>query len=237
LLADFNQAYPAANLRREEISFIHGGLVPISGADPKTGIVQRSRHYQIHDHQREGLRGLISVVGVKYTTARDVAEKVVDRVFRMWSLKSPPSTSAFTRLHGGQIERFKDFLETAIRNQPCGLDDKIVRHLIYNYGSVYPEILRFFDRSSHQDHKITDHLAVLRAEILHAVRHEMAQKLTDVVFRRTDLCTAGHCGEESLEFCSEVMGKELGWIQTRIQQELQEVQSVFTRSTEWREAS
>jgi len=229
LLADFNQAYPAASLRREEISFIHGGLVPISGADPKTGTVQRSRCYQIHDHQREGLRGLISVVGVKYTTARDVAEKVVDQVFRMWRLKSPPSTSAFTRLHGGDIDQFDSFLQTEIRREPCGLDDKIIRHLIYNYGAVYPEILRSFERDFNREHKITDRLVVLRAEILHGVRHEMAQKLTDVVFRRTDLCTAGHCGDEILEFCSQVMGKELGWAQAKIQKELQEVQSVFTQ--------
>jgi len=159
-----------------------------------------------------------------------VAKKVVDRVFRMRRQKVPPSTSALSPLHGGQISQFDSFVQTAIRQEPCGLADKTVRHLIYNYGAAYPEVLRYFDRSCGGNRPLTNHLAVLRAEILHGVRHELAQKLTDVVFRRTDLCTAGHCGDETLEFSSEVMGKELGWSHVKIESELQEVQSVFTGS-------
>ena len=58
----------------------------------------------------------------------------------------------------------------------------------------------------------------------------MAQKLSDVVFRRTELGSAGYPGNEALNICAETMGAELGWTSTQIQQELQEVQFAFEYS-------
>jgi len=227
LLNEINQACPSASLKREEISFVHGGLVPMSETDRETGYVQLAKHYQIHDHRNEGVKGLLSVVGVKYTTARHVAERVIDLVFEMRGQKPPRSTSSITPLHGGQIERFETFLHTEIGKRPYGLDEEAIRRLIYNYGSAYPEVLRYLDRDVHGGQKRTDRLAVLEAEILHGVHEEMAQKLTDVVFCRTELGTAGHPGDDILRFCAEVMGTELGWSEARIRRELQEVNEVF----------
>lgn len=226
-LDEINQAYPLASLRREDISFAHLGLVSILGIDPETDSVQLVKHCQIHDHQQGGVKGLISVMSVKYTTARHVAEKVIDRVFETRRQKPPPSTSAVTPLHGGQIEQFEAFLHTEIGRRPCGLGEQMVRHLIYNYGSAYPQVLQYFDRHANESRMMTEHVAVLRAQARYAVREEMAQKLADVVFRRTELGTDGHPGDETLRFCAEVMETELGWSQVRIQQELQEVNQSF----------
>jgi glycerol-3-phosphate dehydrogenase len=55
----------------------------------------------------------------------------------------------------------------------------------------------------------------------------MALKLSDVIFRRTDLGTAGYPGDDALTRCAEIMGKELGWNRQRIGKELQEVQAEF----------
>ena len=65
------------------------------------------------------------------------------------------------------------------------------------------------------------------AEVIHAVREEMAHKLADCVFRRTDLGTAGHPGEDALERCARLMGEELGWSSERRELELAEVRSRF----------
>ena len=48
-------------------------------------------------------------------------------------------------------------------------------------------------------------------EIEHAVRHEMARTLEDVVFRRTGLGTIGHPGREALLRCAAIMADHLGW--------------------------
>ena len=55
----------------------------------------------------------------------------------------------------------------------------------------------------------------------------MAQKLTDVVFRRTGLGTVGNPGETSLQMCAVIVAEELGWDAKRTQMELGEVREVF----------
>jgi glycerol-3-phosphate dehydrogenase len=48
----------------------------------------------------------------------------------------------------------------------------------------------------------------------------MAQNLGDVVFRRTDLATGNYPGREALRECAEILAVELGWNQSRIEQEI-----------------
>lgn len=225
-LQQINHIYPSANLTRHDVSFVHGGLLPRNSISAKTREPVLAKHYQIKDYSEEGLSGLISVVGVKYTTARDVAQKTVDRIFKLWGQKPPKSTSAFTPLHGGEIERFETFLHDAIARPPYGLDKEVMHRLVYNYGSVYPHILQYLDRDFDNSYA-RDNLAVLKAEVLHAVHEEMAHKLSDVVFRRTELGSAEYPGNEALKLCAETMGAELGWSHTRIKQELQEVNNIY----------
>jgi glycerol-3-phosphate dehydrogenase len=59
------------------------------------------------------------------------------------------------------------------------------------------------------------------------MREEMAQKLSDVVFRRTDLGTAAMPGEDALTSCANLMAAEKGWKQERIKAELAEVRKVY----------
>jgi glycerol-3-phosphate dehydrogenase len=226
-LDEINRSYPAAGLKPEDISFVHGGLLPSAGACPRTGAVKLPRKYRILDHREDGVQGVLSVVGVKYTAARLVAEEVVDQVFASWGKKPPRSPSSVTPIQGGEIDRFETYLRAQIEKKPCGLGEEVTRHLVYNYGSAYPEVLRYLDRCADECHPFIDHLALHNAEVLHGIRDEMAQKLTDVIFRRTELGTAGHPGDEVLTACAEIMGAELGWTAARTQQELQEVNEQF----------
>ncbi|MBE9126152.1 MULTISPECIES: glycerol-3-phosphate dehydrogenase/oxidase [unclassified Coleofasciculus] len=223
LLDQINQAYPPANLTREDVDFVHGGLLPRTGVDQQTGEPLLAKHHQIRDYSQEGLPGLLSVLGVKYTTARDVAQKAVDQVFKSWGQKPPKSTSAVTPLYGGTIERFEEFLQNAIAKSPDGLNEEVMRRLVYNYGSAYPEVLKYLDENLKESNEPINDLAVLKAEVIYAVREEMAQKLSDVVLRRTELGTAGLPGNEVLKICAETMGAEVGWSSAKVEQELQEV--------------
>ena len=232
LLNQVNRACPAADLSEEDVALVHGGLVPISGFDCGTGHVQLATRYQIRDFLGQGVKGIVSVVGVKYTTARHVAEKVIDRVFEVWGRKPPKPSSAVMPLYGGHIEQFEPFLRAQINARPYGLDEGVIRRLVYNYGSSYPAVLRYLDQHSasndgHAERGWEDPPDILKAEILHGIREEMAQKLSDIVLRRTELGTAGHPGDEALRFCADVMGAELGWDPSRRQQELRDLASAF----------
>ncbi len=76
-LAEAQAAFPWATLTAGDVSLVHSGLVP--GERDAHGLWSRDR---IRDHARDGAEGLISVLGVKFTTARAVAETAIDRVCR-----------------------------------------------------------------------------------------------------------------------------------------------------------
>lgn len=224
---EINQAYPGAALKRQDVLFFYGGLLPMDGEN-RVGEVKLTKHCRIYDHQeRDGIGGLISVVGVKYTTARNVAEKTIDLVVEKLGRKPLKSATEVTPLHGGNIERFDDFLSQEMNRRPKGLDGEIIRHLIYNYGSEYYQILKYIDEGSQWGEPVGGGSQVIKAEVLHGIREEMAQKLGDVIFRRTELGSAGDPGEECIRACAELIAAELGWDEVRKQREIEEVRERF----------
>lgn len=78
MIDGINAAAPSLELRRHQILRVHAGLLPAAAARTSDLATQPL----IHDHGAyNGPAGLFSVSGVKYTTARDVAEKTLRRVF------------------------------------------------------------------------------------------------------------------------------------------------------------
>jgi glycerol-3-phosphate dehydrogenase len=229
LLEDANRAYPGAHLAWEDVTLVHGGLVPIAGVDEARGTVRLSKRFRIYGSEAEGAEGVFSVVGVKYTTARNVAAAVIDRVQACLRRRQGGPTGTTFRLHGGQIDRFDDFLRDTLESPPAGLPEASVRRLVYNYGSAYPGVLAYHrpgpggtQRSGAQC-ELSPSLALLEAEIVYGVREEMACKLGDIIFRRTEIGTAGHPGGVVLAFCADVMSGACGWGPERRQQEIAEV--------------
>lgn len=223
-LAEVNLAYPAAQLTLADVMFVQAGLVPITGTDPLSGSVQLAKQFTIHNHEQEdGVKGLFSVMGVKYTTARHVAEKVLDAVFAAWGERSTRSSSATTPLHDGQIEQFDTFLNEAVEQRPFNLDPATMRQLILNYGTNYLDVLSYIAVNGRKPGKCD----LIAAETRYAVQIEMAQALPDVIFRRTELGTAGPPDEATLQNCAQVMGAELGWDQAQIQLEIEQTKQQF----------
>jgi glycerol-3-phosphate dehydrogenase len=87
--------------------------------------------------------------------------------------------------------------------------------------------MRYIDLNPHWRETVHADLPIIKAQVIYAVREEMAQKLTDVVFRRTGLGTLGDPGKASLQTCASLMADELGWDAQRTQRELMEVGELF----------
>lgn len=209
LLEQVNQAYPPAQLIREDVACVHGGLLP-QAAISDNGEPILAKRYCIQDHAQAGYSGLLSVTGVKYTTSRDVAQKTVDRLFQSWGQQAPPSQSATTPLVGGEIDPIEDFI--AAVSSGSQLPMKTVRGLVYNYGSEYRAVF-----ANGVDGDLNQ---VIAAQVRYAIRSEMAQTLKDVIFRRTDLGSAGPPDTATIRLCADVMSKELGWSHGRTESEI-----------------
>ena len=227
LLAEVNRSYPALALRREDVSLWNAGMVPMGENEPGVTDLRLAKRYRIIDHEaEEGIAGLVSVAGVRWTTSGDVGERVVELVRRKIGASGPRPDRASLRVYGGGMESFTSFMEEGRRHRPEQVAPAAMEHLLRNHGSAYGEVLSLLSENPELGRSVGAS-KVLRAEILHGVREEMACKLADVVFRRTDLGTAGDPGEDLLRDCAALMGAELGWDEARIQKELEEVRGAF----------
>jgi glycerol-3-phosphate dehydrogenase len=65
--------------------------------------------------------------------------------------------------------------------------------------------------------------------IAFAVQEEMALKLSDVIFRRTGLGSAGKPPGNSLEQCAEFMAAELGWDKAKKEIEIDGVKEKYNK--------
>ncbi len=233
LLDEVNEAYPGAELTLDDVKLVHRGFLPTT-AD-RDGDVKLVRKGQIHDHLNEdGVAGLISAVGVKYTTARDVAEQTVDMVIEKLELDYAPSTTAQTPVFGGNFLSLKSLIIDAQGRKSHRLDYKDVISLVYNYGREYETILFMMDDEDDQvDHlPLTQpHEKMIAAQVRLAIREEMAITLADVIRRRTDFGSAGHPGAELINFCAEIMAAELDWDASKIEQEIDAVDALYAFAT------
>jgi glycerol-3-phosphate dehydrogenase len=228
---EVNEANPSLALTIDDISIVNTGLTLFGSENSqppqKMSFGKRSR---LIDHYREHrLKGIVTLIGVRATTAQVMAEKAIDLIFSKWGVKGPKSRIRTSPIYGGRIGgSFERFVQEAIECNRLTIDAEAIRSLIHNYGSQYLEVLKYVDEEPTLAETIGS-TRVLKAEVLYAVRDEMAHKLTDVVFRRTDLGTAGHPGEAALRTCAKLMSAEMGWDEERTQDELCEVTAAYPR--------
>jgi glycerol-3-phosphate dehydrogenase len=137
LLRDAGRAFPWAGLSAADLTLVHCGLVP--GERGASGLWSRDL---VRDHTRDGAPGLISIVGVKYTTARAVAQTAVDLLFRRLERASPPCRTAETpliharALAGGVAERARHAVENEMA---LHLSDVVLRRLDLGSRGAPPE--------------------------------------------------------------------------------------------------
>jgi glycerol-3-phosphate dehydrogenase len=230
-IGEINGAHPAAALTREDVQFFFSGLYPLVDKEVKAEVYQGANQYEIRDHRKDGVDGLITVIGAKYTTARNLARQAIDLAFRKLGKAPPRARTATTPVPGGRIERFDEFHAEAMRKEGKRLGEEVVRELVLCYGSDYPAVLQYVEKDPEAGRPVAGDRPTIRAMIQHAVLHEMALRLADVIFRRTGLGTIGDPGEDCLRTCASIMGEELGWSVTRVEEELEVARTPFrTRS-------
>ncbi len=229
-LEEVNASLPKAGLTRNDVHLVNWGLLPRRDAASPTNHPQLAKHSMIYDHEKmTGIKGMISVSGVKFTTARAVAEKTIDLVLLKFRSKAIPCTTGTVPVYGGDMACLDDVLRQAMKQKPSGLSSETVQHIVTTYGSRFSEIFQYSKEDHNLGSRVVAHMPVIQAEVIHGVRKEMAQTLSDIVFRRTALGTIGHPGKECLQTCAMLMAKEMKWDEPKIQHELGETNTAYRR--------
>lgn len=210
LLAMLQTEVPGLGVTRGDVLHAYGGLRPLVEDSSATSSYDASRRAEICDHAAlGGAEGLVSVLGGKWTTSRRLAETVVDLAAKKLGRKLAACATADTPLPGGAIGRFAAFVGAAAHARP-DVDPALLQHLARNYGGRMGEVLHLAADPA-LARPLADGLPEVTAQVVHAVRAEMAVALEDVVFRRTGLGTLGNPGEAALAAAARQMGALLGW--------------------------
>jgi len=216
-----NSCLPGTAITRNDILAIQAGIVPsLKPARPDREPVLL-RHYRLVDHaRRDCIEGLLSICGIKYTTARGVAEQVIEVAAAKLGRLIAPSTTRRDPLPGGEIPDWASFRRDMAAAHADVPAEELERLLVL-YGTEAKDILA---RAA----TLTGADACMRAEVLFTLDEEMPQTLADLVFRRTGLASAGRPSSAVLRVCAETMGTALGWTNGRLQDEIAAVENAPT---------
>lgn len=226
LLGAVRGGLPSVRLDRDQVLHAYAALRPLVGKDgaPAVETYRASRRAEIIDHgQGADGEGLISVLGGKWTTSRLVAERAVDLIAVRLGRRARHCETHVARLPYAPAVPFA-FFATEPSGPFARVPRPIYREWRHSYGGRMDRVL---DAGEQAIEPLAPGLTTTAAEIVHAVRHEMALRLADVVMRRTALGALGQPTRAVLSWAAALMGKELGWSEERVAREIAATAAMF----------
>ncbi|MGH8195792.1 MAG: FAD-dependent oxidoreductase [Woeseiaceae bacterium] len=226
MLREINTAYPAADLKLTDVGYVHSGMLPEAPNSNEFHDVQLLKQPVVVDAAPAGgVQGLLSVIGVKYTTAAQVAQRIVHTT--RGKLRRVSGSTGFDSNKRDRSNTGQPSIGVNRENAAATVQPDTVARLRATYGSALSDVWRFLETPESRQSLSPDQ-SILAGEVIYSVRREMSQKLSDVVFRRTGLGTDHYPGRRTLLRCAEVMAAEHGWTVQRMNKEIVEVEQKYS---------
>lgn len=227
-IAEANSAFPALKLTRGDVTLVHRGVVPATkGAGGRPEILPTP---QILDHAPHGAPGAMTVVGVKFTTARAVGARAAGAAARTLGTPSRATDTDRAILPGAGIADHEALAIETARAVGLELAPPIIRHITTIYGDRCAAIVRLMAEKTDWRMPLVPGRPTVGAEVIHAMRNESACTLADIVIRRTELGAMGHPGDDMLKAIANVAAEELGWDAGQQANEIAAVDEFYARS-------
>ncbi len=210
LLRSANAVFPDARLAPRDVIGAWAGLRPLlkDGGEATTAAVPREHRIS------ESATGLLTIAGGKLTTYRAMAAELVDvvaaKLHRIDGRHVPDrAPTALEPLPGGEVADLELLVRELVKEQ---VPAPAARHLVDTYGSEAMAVANLATRDSALAEPLAPDIPVLRAEVVHQTRREMALSVSDVMIRRTHLFHQ-HPGQgtEASPVVAGLLAHELGW--------------------------
>jgi glycerol-3-phosphate dehydrogenase len=218
-VAEVNGSFANPNLiKYSDIMYAYGGLRPLVEDETKD-VYKTSRKYEIYDNAKDGLEGLITVEGGKYTTSRNLAENVLRTVMEKSGNGYKKSITAEKHLAGCEIPDIDAFVASA-KVSNSDFSKPAMDYLSRIYGTEFNNVMEI----ARSDEKYAVPLnsdGEMPAQVVYAIKQEMARTLKDILIRRTGIGTLGNPGSTVLESIAEIAARELNWDTARVDRELE----------------
>jgi glycerol-3-phosphate dehydrogenase len=222
---EVNSAFPALALAEADVTLVHRGVGPAER--DRHGVLALMGHHRIHDHRADGIEGALSVVGVKYTTGRGVAEQAVDLIGHELGRSLPACRTGITRLPGCELDDVDAELSRAKAEAGRLLSDEQLAALVRTHGTAWRGVAALCQDDPGLAEPLAPGVPFPLAAVEYAVRSEMAYTLADVVLRRIPLGTAAHPGSEAVAACAAVMTRACGWDADRARREIEALDAFY----------
>lgn len=221
LLRETFDSVSARPLSRTDVDDTIVGVRPL--VDGGDDVYTSSRRFDIRSHRGQGLAGLFTVTGGKWTTGRAMGEKTVDAVIKESGEALPPTRSFDSRKLAlstsfGDYATVADSFEAASRRlTEVALPRRTREHLARLYGTEHERLLELIA----DDPALARPLAPegdcrdVAAQVIYAVTGEAARTLADVVDRRLTLGTLGRVRGTALTTVADLIAPLLGWDESR----------------------
>jgi glycerol-3-phosphate dehydrogenase len=205
LLSEVNVLIPDAKLSANDVLYTFSGVRPLPYAP---GVVEGKvpRSHVLHDHAPD-IPGLVTVVGGKLTTFRQLSEDAVDDAIKRLCRDYLPCPTGKSAFPGAEFDHTKvrDTLSKA------GCSDLTINRLIDLYGGRALNVVDEAKSDISLLNVIHKPSGAIAAELVFAIHHEFAKSLADVLARRLLLAFEPGHALESLDGIVTVMSKTFNW--------------------------
>jgi len=236
ILEAANRALPRARLDYADVLSTYAGLRPLvlegGGKDVKES--QVSREHSIY----ESHSGLLSIAGGKLTTARSMAEELVDLAARRLEERHglrgiPRCTTKNAPVFGKDGRDFHRRLERLARE--VRLDDDVI-HRLQLLGTGALRVLGLMAEDPSLSRRLGEGVPYLEAQVVYSAREEMVVNLEDFMVRRSLIFYEDpEQGLGCAERVAELLGRELGWDEEERKRQVEGYRRVVEQSRAYRE--
>ncbi|MFZ4585047.1 MAG: FAD-dependent oxidoreductase [Acidimicrobiia bacterium] len=198
-----------------DITATWAGLRPLiaEANSAKTADLSRRHSVLVSDS------GLVTITGGKLTSYRKMAEDTVDAVVELLELSPKPKSGTEQLLiYGADGLAALTAPDAAAR---LGIDDAMLDHLRSRYGVHARTVAALLHNDSTLAQPIVPGLSYLAAEVIYAIRYELACTLDDVLARRTRALILDREGARAAApQVAALMAPELGWDEAEINRQV-----------------
>lgn len=185
--------------KRSDVLSMFAGLRPLAyEKNEETKSVSRNHRIVV------SLSGLVTVTGGKWTTYRKMAEDAIDKATLVGGLEEKKCLTKTMPIHG-YVKNFdrKDHM--------------------YVYGSERLAIRQMIDKDPGLGQKLDEFLPYTKAEVIWAVREEMARKVEDVLGRRMralflDARACLRMSRKVAQLMARELEKDEAWIESQVEE-------------------
>lgn len=211
ILSQLNK-YLATPVTRDQIVAGFAGARPLVSGDATESTKKIARDHVI---EIEPTSGLISIMGGKWTTHRAMAEDTIDVVEKTLGRVAGDCPTRHHVLHGSE-DWTKDYWQKLVNTYKVAPD--LAHHLSAKFGTAAGNILDLVKVDASLGERIISEHPMIRAEVVYAVREELAATVEDVLARRAGVqFYSWRSAQKAAPVVGAILGAELGWNDDQIQ--------------------